>query len=454
MKISSYNSGYFIFISLFLSIALSFIFLACPTEPVDPDPVSINKNILLLVKNQEETLIAAVWPSEAEEQTLIWTSSNGAIATVDGVGKVKGVDYGSATITVTREDGESANCEVHVGPVIYSVGYDWNENDGMKSICYFKGTTRINLTIPSGIYIPQYISIAVAPDNTVYTALCYATIDSDMLSCYWKDNVYTPIDNPVSNDLRVSVITIGPGNELYTAGSHHPNGAFYWTNSTFTVLEPPPGGGMADWVYAITLGADNTVYTAGECRDSSYISHACYWTDTVCTPLNIPAEPGIATGENQRPGADAIILGSDNTVYTAGYYWDNKSPMRSIACYWEGTNCITLDRPSAFTFSGGDAIALGPDNTVYTSGGWVTSDYNSRACYWKGKTRMDLHPAGASYSFTYDIAVINGSVYVAGGYGKNGSETRLCYWKDGVLFDLGAMNTGPISLGKSVMVFE
>jgi hypothetical protein len=56
-----------------------------------------------------------VSPSNADDQTGTWTSSNPAIATVDTKGVVRGVAAGNATVTfVTKDGGFSAKSTVTV----------------------------------------------------------------------------------------------------------------------------------------------------------------------------------------------------------------------------------------------------------------------------------------------------------------------------------------------------
>ena len=77
--------------------------------------VSLNKNRLELVEGSSETLHATITPSNAANKKVTWSSSNSSVATVDDNGKVTAVKIGTATITVTTEDGgKSATCEVSV----------------------------------------------------------------------------------------------------------------------------------------------------------------------------------------------------------------------------------------------------------------------------------------------------------------------------------------------------
>ncbi|MGN1060510.1 MAG: Ig-like domain-containing protein, partial [Candidatus Coproplasma sp.] len=76
--------------------------------------VTLNNSELTLRPNGTATLVATVAPSNATIKTVTWSSSNTAVATVaDGV--VTAVAEGTATITVTTEDGsKTATCAVTV----------------------------------------------------------------------------------------------------------------------------------------------------------------------------------------------------------------------------------------------------------------------------------------------------------------------------------------------------
>lgn len=54
---------------------------------------------------EEAQLSAQIEPSTASNLNVTWKSSDESVVTVDKLGKIKGVSYGEATITVTTEDG-------------------------------------------------------------------------------------------------------------------------------------------------------------------------------------------------------------------------------------------------------------------------------------------------------------------------------------------------------------
>ena len=82
--------------------------------PVPVTSVSLDKTSLGLTEGDTETLTATVEPSDATNKNVTWSTSDASIATVtDGV--VTAVAPGTATITVTTEDGnKTATCAVTV----------------------------------------------------------------------------------------------------------------------------------------------------------------------------------------------------------------------------------------------------------------------------------------------------------------------------------------------------
>lgn len=86
-----------------------------PPDPVSVTGVSLNKNATTIAIGANETLTATITPANADNQAVTWSSNNTAVASVDQNGKVTGVSAGTATITVTTQDGnKTASCTVTV----------------------------------------------------------------------------------------------------------------------------------------------------------------------------------------------------------------------------------------------------------------------------------------------------------------------------------------------------
>ena len=84
--------------------------------PVAVTGVSLDKSTLTLTEGQTAALTATVAPADAADKTVVFTSGNNAVATVDNSGKVTAVGKGTAVITVkTNDGGFTAQCTVTVG---------------------------------------------------------------------------------------------------------------------------------------------------------------------------------------------------------------------------------------------------------------------------------------------------------------------------------------------------
>ncbi len=103
-------------VSLVCAMACAFGLVACGessgAETVAVESVTLDKTELTLEIGGEETLTATVTPEDATEKTVIWSSDDTAVVTVEN-GKVTAVAAGSASVTATS-GGKSATCQVTV----------------------------------------------------------------------------------------------------------------------------------------------------------------------------------------------------------------------------------------------------------------------------------------------------------------------------------------------------
>lgn len=75
-------------------------------SPTRVTELKVSKSSLELKALEAKTVKATVKPSNAEVDTVIWTSSDDKIATVNYFGKIRGLKKGEATITATTLDGK------------------------------------------------------------------------------------------------------------------------------------------------------------------------------------------------------------------------------------------------------------------------------------------------------------------------------------------------------------
>ena len=83
--------------------------------PIPVTGVTVGPTSTSVYVGETVTLIASVIPADATNQNVSWSSSDATIASVDKNGVVTGIAIGTATITVTTEDGGyTADCVVSV----------------------------------------------------------------------------------------------------------------------------------------------------------------------------------------------------------------------------------------------------------------------------------------------------------------------------------------------------
>lgn len=85
---------------------------------VQVESIELNKSVTTILKGDTETLITSIAPSNATNTSIIWSSSDNNIASVDSNGVVTGIGAGTVTITAkTADGGLIASCIVNVSDV-------------------------------------------------------------------------------------------------------------------------------------------------------------------------------------------------------------------------------------------------------------------------------------------------------------------------------------------------
>jgi phage major tail protein, phi13 family len=89
--------------------------------------VTLSETTKTITRGEDFTLTATVAPADAADKSVMWTSDNSSVATVDG-GKVTAVAAGTANITVTTKDGgKTATCAITVVNGVSGVSVDPKE---------------------------------------------------------------------------------------------------------------------------------------------------------------------------------------------------------------------------------------------------------------------------------------------------------------------------------------
>ncbi len=163
--------------------------------PINVESISLNKSDITISRGDSETLYATIYPTNATNKNIIWSSSNSDIASVNSSGVVTGKGIGTATITAKTEDGgytSSCNITVNIPPL--SV-------DGNIGI-----STRVsNNEISSGVYVE-----AIASGGTgVYSYNIKLYYEGSLLLDTQQSYVFF---NNISNGTYSATITVTDSN--------------------------------------------------------------------------------------------------------------------------------------------------------------------------------------------------------------------------------------------------
>ena len=102
---------------------------------VSPSGISLSPTSLVLpVGIEYKDFQAVITPDNCDFKSIVWTSSDASVATVDGKGNVKTLAEGTTTITAATYDGaHTASCQVVVKNMSFmiSLNYDGNPEAGL-----------------------------------------------------------------------------------------------------------------------------------------------------------------------------------------------------------------------------------------------------------------------------------------------------------------------------------
>ena len=140
--------------------------------------VSLDQSALTITEGDTVPLTATVEPSNATNKGVTWSSSAENVATVDANGNVTAVGAGTATITVTTEDGSfTAKCTVTVREDVPDRPVNIPDTHEIELIAGDGGEAKTSLTNAGA---GTKITVTATPDAGY--ELAYITVDGERIS--------------------------------------------------------------------------------------------------------------------------------------------------------------------------------------------------------------------------------------------------------------------------------
>ena len=239
------------------------------SQPVRVSGISLHADATIISINNSAAVRVTIFPSDAANKEVTWSTTNAGIAEVDGSGRITGISPGSATITATTADGGyTASCTVSViRPPTEGVTLNKNSTSlpvgsSESLIATVYPSTAADKTIT---WSTSSSSIATVTNGAVVAvAAGTATITAKTVDGYTASCVVTVTISVTGVTLNKTSLTLLPENKETIAANIAPTNAtnkeVNWSTSDKTVATVDSAG----LVTAVAPGKANITATAAD----------------------------------------------------------------------------------------------------------------------------------------------------------------------------------------------
>jgi len=416
--------------------------------------VSVSPTSASLYTDDTQQLTATISPSNATNQNVSWSTSNSSVATVSSSGLVTGVSAGSATITVTTQDGnKTATCSATVtsgSSTSYSVfttqtpatsGTDGPYELGMKFQSSSDGT------------ITKIRYYKVNNEDGSHTGRIWSNGGSQLASVSFSGETSSgwqeaTLDTPLSIDANITYVVTVNSNSAYGATN----------NGLQSVVSNGPLSSIAD--------ASNGVYGSLNNFPTNSWQNSNYFRDVVFVPesttvavtgvsvsptsstmdiddtqqLSATISPSNATNQNKSWSSSnssvatvsssglVTAVSEGSATITVTTQDGNKTATCSITVNAAPTNSIEINSsPATITPTG--TFTVNASYTVSQSG-TIKIMLMSPSSTWLGEdyVTVSANDSGTSdFNITISSAMNTGAGYYFYAAVKNPSDVTMAY---------------------------
>ena len=281
---------------------------SCSVNVIIPvTSISLDNNLLLLTKGSVAVLTATVSPEDATDKTVLWSSDNPSVATVDQNGRVTAVDAGDAVITASA-GGFSATCAVYclnipVSAVVLnktSLSLARGASETLKATVSPSDasdkTVKWNSDNPSVATVDQNGQV-----TAVNSGAATITASAGNVSATCAVSVFVPVTSVTLNSAN---LTLSVGETALLEATVLPEDA---TDKNVTWYSSNPDVAAVDGGRITAVGFGQTVITA----QAGALSAECLVTVLIESPSGVTADyfggEVVSSGDLIGPGSHLIF---------------------------------------------------------------------------------------------------------------------------------------------------
>lgn len=385
-----------------------------PVGPVAVTGVTLNKTETTLIAGQNETLTATIAPARATNKNVTWASSDESVATVSSEGVVTAVAAGSATITVTTEDGKfTATCDVTVNAFVHVTSVALNKTE---TTIFVGDTETLTATVSPNDASNQNITwsssdetVATVVDGTV-TALKAGTTTITVTS---EDGAKTATCAVTVQNVVVTGVTLDVTSATLIAGgtvtltptvapSNATNKAVSWSTSNAEVATVSNGV-----VTAVAVGTATITVTTEDASQTA--------TCTINVVPSLTVNDGAATNTYvplYGTYADKVGRGNSQFIIPAADMEDmDGGTINQMIFYYDGTPTWSSNNNPVF-----NVYLKEVDYTVFDSKAfvdWEDEVFDGAIVLDGGKVTLTLN---TPYNYNGGNLLVGFKEKTAGGY--------------------------------------
>ncbi len=247
---------------------------------IEINQVTLSKNSTRIKVGESEILQVAISPNDATYKTLIWSSSNSSIVTVNENGKIEAIREGSATITVKSSNGKSDSVSV-------TVEKNSSPNVDVTSVSLSKN----NITLEIGQ--SSTITASVNPSNATNKTITWKSSNTSIATV----------------DASGKITAVSPGTATITATSNNGKSNLVTVTVTKSTLPVVEVSSITLSKTSVTLEAGQAITVTATVQPSNATNKTINWSSSNTSIATVDASGKITA---VSPGTATITATSNN----------------------------------------------------------------------------------------------------------------------------------------------
>ncbi len=281
--------------------------------------VALNKAELTIDVGARQQLIATVTPANTNDKTVIWSSSDEKVATVNQAGRITAVGVGDCDIVCVSEttDTARASARVHVQQPVTKIS--------------FAGS-------PSEVYLGKALTVVwtVEPANATNPAVTLSSSDKRILTVD-EYGVVTPVKRGEAYVIATATDGSGKRGRLLVK-----------------VLQPVEGVHMENRVAYVSLGETASARAVLEPRNAD--NHNMSWVSADPSVASVSGEKIVAKIHGEARGETVVTGITQDGGFNASLIvrvgdWDRALRLRNVTIDGRGNVLITVRNDSDLTIT-------------------------------------------------------------------------------------------------------